>query len=317
MRPSLWRIARSASVAALGALLVFAFAGCDDKIASVTPKDSLGDYTWNEIGVISEIITDADNEADAIQIAERFHLAKPDGTLDESQEKTISLANGAEAAVRIIGFNHDDRTDGGKAGITFAFTDAVAKMEMANDAGYADLAEDGIGIYGGWRTSDVRMWLNGEFEGMLPSDLRALIVPVDKRASSVDLESLESDAQGDAIVAASSCVSTSSDKLWLPAHSELAPAVRNPEDMTDEQLQWVDVLNDEGVVYQRFREAGVAPEVKNNCLAMRYGDEACSWWLRSVESYSYLSVSRDGTLDEMQDLALASEQLGIVPCFCI
>lgn len=310
-------IACRTSVVIVGMLLALALAGCSGHAPGITPKGGLADYSWNELAVISGQIADAADDAEAIKIAERFHLAKPDGTLDVSQVKSLTLADGEETAVRIIGFDHDNRTDGGKAGITFAFTDAVTRMAMADDAGFTDLAEDGVGIYGGWQASDARAWLNGAFESMLPADLRAVIVPVDKRASSVDLESLESDAQGSAVAAASSCVSTSSDKLWLLAYSEITPAVRDTEDMTDEQLQWVDVLNDEGVVYQRFREAGVAPEVKNNCLAMRYGDEACSWWLRSVESYSYLSVSRDGTLDEMQDLALAIEQLGIVPCFCI
>lgn len=310
-------IACRMSVAIAGVLLVFALAGCSGNASSVTSKDDLEDYSWDELMVISGQIAGAADEAEAIQVAERFHLAKSDGTLDEFQEKTVRLTDGAEVAVSIIGFDHDDRTDGGKAGITFAFKDAVTRMAMADDAGFTDLSEDGVGIYGGWQTSDVRMWLNGEFESMLPPDLRAAIVSVDKCASSVDLESIESDAQGSAITAASSCISTSSDKLWLLAYSEITPAVRNAEDMTDEQLQWVDVLNDEGTVYQRFREAGVEPEVKNSCLAMRYGGKACSWWLRSVESYSFLNVSSDGALDAMQDLALASEQLGVVPCFCI
>ena len=56
---------------------------------------------------------------------------------------------------------------------------------------------------GGWRDSEMRLWLNGTIIHMLPDELREMIVPR-RIVQTVDGERLESE-----------------DKLWLPSFTEM------------------------------------------------------------------------------------------------
>lgn len=86
--------------------------------------------------------------------------------------KTIRLS-GVSYTAQIIGFNHDNKAVGGKAGITFQLVDCLNTTYQMNSSNTN---------VGGWRNSEMRS-LMSEFFGHLDGDLRSVIKPVNKRVS--------------------------------------------------------------------------------------------------------------------------------------
>lgn len=166
-------------------------------------KSAVEAYTWDELSRISAEIGAAGDEAAAIEVAKKYNLCTPEGKLDGTQVKSVALADGTQTTVQIVGFAHDDKTAGGKAGITFIFGDCVGEAPMNSTDTNA----------GGWEASQMRAYLNGDWRTQLPQDLDAVIVPVDKLSNNV--------GETDAV----SAVTTTSDALWLFSLSELAGAV--------------------------------------------------------------------------------------------
>ena len=156
-------------------------------------KSAVEAYTWDELSQISAEIGGAGDEAAAIEVAKRYNLCTPEGKLDGTQVKSVTLADGTQTTVQIVGFAHDDKTSGGKAGITFIFGDCVGQEPM-NEEGTNE---------GGWEASPMRTYLNGTWRAQLPEDLDAVIVPVDKLTNN----------EGETKSAAS--VTSTSDSLWL------------------------------------------------------------------------------------------------------
>lgn len=134
-------------------------------------RKCVNDYSWSELSQISTMVSRAPSDDEAIKIAKRYRLCTDDGKLDGTQTKGVlvyardddgTITDTTSACVRVIGFNHDDKSDGtGKAGITFMFTAAVSTQPMNCDG----TSEDG------WKGSDLRSWLNGSFKESLPDDL--------------------------------------------------------------------------------------------------------------------------------------------------
>ena len=84
----------------------------------------------------------------------------------------------------IMGFNHDDKSDGsGKDGITSIFTDDVAKKNMFEkadlDSLFLEIKDDGSANIS-WENTSLRSWISDSFSNGLPSDLSEQIVSVDK-----------------------------------------------------------------------------------------------------------------------------------------
>ena len=76
--------------------------------------------------------------------------------------------------VTIIGFNHDDVTNGGKAAIT---------LQLSNSIGTAGYMHHSSSNVGGWADSKRRDWCNDVFFNAIDPELRNLIRPVDKVTS--------------------------------------------------------------------------------------------------------------------------------------
>ena len=98
--------------------------------ADVVVKSAVEAYTWDELSQISVEIGSAGDEAAAIEVAKKYNLCTPEGKLDGTQVKSVTLADGTQTTVQIVGFAHDDKTAGGKAGITFIFGDCVGEAPM-------------------------------------------------------------------------------------------------------------------------------------------------------------------------------------------
>ena len=117
----------------------------------LTAKDSVNDYSWDELKVLSNAIATASSNDDALQIAEDYHLCTEAGNLDGTQTKDITLSNGKTVQAQIIGFRHDPKSDGSSlSGITFLLCSPLTTLS-ANASGTTT---------GGWAQSDVRAWLS-------------------------------------------------------------------------------------------------------------------------------------------------------------
>ena len=92
-------------------------------------------------------------------------------SVGDTKEITV---NGETLTMEIIGFNHDDLTDGGKAGITFATKHLMTSTrEMNSNASNAS----------GWTGSGMYAWLTTTCYNGLPSDLKNYIKLVKKKTS--------------------------------------------------------------------------------------------------------------------------------------
>lgn len=109
--------------------------------------------------------------------------------------KNIAI-NGVSYTAQIIGFNHDTKTAGDKAGITFQLVDCLNTTYQMNGSNTN---------VGGWKSSAMRSRMS-EFLGQLDDDLQNVIKAVNKQAS---------------IGNKSSTIETVSDKLFLLSEIEI------------------------------------------------------------------------------------------------
>ena len=257
---------------------------------SIPVKDTVNDYTWEELSQISAEIAKASDEDAAVETAKRFNLTTEDGKLNGTQVKDVQLSDGMSAQVQIAGFAHDDRTDGGKAGITFIFKDAIA--EHAMNSYYTNA--------GGWEASQMRSWLASDVMAILPDDLKGSIVSVDKLTNNAgETESASS-------------VTATSDKLWLYSSTELWG-----------NIEWCsssyynEILNAEGSEYKLFRDMDVDSDGSNGILVKMIDGTSCYWWERSPYlnySSAFYVVNIDGYPNDGDHAAIGH---GVVPGFCI
>ena len=91
--------------------------------------------------------------------------------LSVGDKKTVTI-NGVNYQAQIIGFNHDTKTSGGTAGITFQLVNCLnTKYQMETSSGVSD----------GWDKCFMRnTTLNSTIYGQLSSDLKAVIKAVNK-----------------------------------------------------------------------------------------------------------------------------------------
>ncbi|ACV23261.1 Uncharacterised protein [Slackia heliotrinireducens] len=268
-------------------------AAAEAEAPAVEVRDSVDDYSWDELSELSTMISEASSDADAIALAAEYHLCAKDGTLDGSQVKHVTLEDGTEASVCIVGFRHDQKHGAaGTAGITFQFVDSVSQFAM-NDYGTN---------YGGWADSDMRSWLNSEMYLRLPSDLRNVVVEVEKATNN---EGSASDR---------SCVSITSDKLWLLSLVEIIG-------ISGEEAYWAcDIFNVEGSQYPLYEFTGInAFYTDEQCASIvkNFDGYPASWWLRSSRPGSgseFYYVTSEGIPDYAQ---YAGNYVGVAPCFCV
>ena len=306
-------------VAAMTLALAFALVGCGGgsapsssssagSSASVSssknsaPKEPLDKYSWEELSKISDEIAQASGEDAAIEIAKGYGLTTADGKLDGTQTKTVNLTNGKTATVQVAGFAHDNKTAGGKAGITFIFKDSVGEHAMnSNDT-----------KSGGWEASDMRSYLNSDGLALLPDDLKDVVVPVDKLTNNTG-----SSAEN------VSAVTVTSDSLWLYSIAELYGTLGDSFVNRIVRDSFRDVLNAEGTEYKLFRDMNVNGKEENGILSKDYDGSLEEWWSRSSNfqyTGSFIGVPDDGKLcSPGSDFGMdfSPKLYGVVPGFCI
>lgn len=258
--------------------------------AGAAVKSAVEAYTWDELSQISNEIAGAADEAAAIEVAKKYNLVTADGKLDGTQVKSVALTNGAQTTVQIVGFAHDNKTGGGKAGITFIFGDCITEAPMNPSDTNA----------GGWEASQLRGYLNSDGMNLLPEDLKGAIVPVDKLTNNVgETQDVSS-------------VTTTSDSLWLFSLAELAGWV--PDDVTSA----APIFNAEGSQYKLFGDANVVWENSENPILVKsLNGSSYLWWERSpypIDSDGFQGVNSVG---DPRYIDRASDSYGVVPGFCI
>lgn len=146
---------------------------------------SLDDYSWTDLRTIADEIAGGDR----LRIDEFTEYMKAGAT------KTIRI-NTSTYKVHIVGINHDDKSSGGKAGLTFGFETQLSSSVWDKYA---------LTTTSTYRNSYIRQQLNtGSIWDLLPPELTDVICPVQKISSSASGELM-----------------TLSEKLFLPSVTEL------------------------------------------------------------------------------------------------
>ena len=137
------------------------------------------------------------------EIAEIAESGNAESVFSLGDTKTETI-NDVEVTLRIVGFNHDDLSDGtGKAGITIMST---TTQQMEFDSRYSASSDVK------WSNCDLRTYLNGEYLNMFPDDLKAVVKAVDKIS--------DGGKNSKTLVA-------TSDKVWIPSYEETGSILSN------------------------------------------------------------------------------------------
>ena len=196
-------------------------------------------------------------------------------------EKTISLTTGEQVTFVILGFDHDDLTSGGKAGMTIGMKNLLATTYRMNATGTNA---------GGWDESEMRTSTMATLLSQLPSDLQGVIKQVNKKATAGSQ---------------STSITTSADKLWLLAEVEVDGTTSAGYADEGEQYEYWKTVKDGTVAADRIK------------YLSNGSGSAYSWWLRSpnVSSSGYFRyISSAG---DVVSGSVANVTRGVSFGFCV
>ena len=210
----------------------------DGSVKGVKVKKKVDKYTWAELAKISDAMTKSGSRKAALKIAKEYKLCDKKGKLDGSQTKRMTTSSG-ETSARIVGFYHDDLSDGsGKAGITWQFADGMCDVDYNQSASSDSDHSGNIQLMDG-ALQDLAL---GSY---LPSDVTSRLATV-----SVKTASMDSVRSGEAVPA--------DKKLWAPSAVEV---LGDAEDMSgvNRDCEWMPkALNAEGTQYDLFKNQGLS-----------------------------------------------------------
>ena len=214
------------------------------------------------------------------------------------EEKTIELTTGEKVTLVILGFNHDDLTGGGKAGMTIGMKNLLATTYCMNATSTNA---------GGWNNSQMRTSTMATLLSQLPVDLRNVIKQVNKKAT----------AGG-----TSQSITTSADKLFLLAMSEIFSATSIKNSATSTIADYADAYNAEGTQYEYYRNligdnnGGTTANANLIKKLSNGGGSAYYWWLRSPNvsnSTAFWYITSTGAVDNLS----AYYTYGVSFVFCV
>lgn len=214
-----------------------------------------GTTAWKTLPIL--LSTDFSFEkASWSDIAALSESGSADKYFSVGDEKTISLTTGEQVTLVILGFDHDDLTGGGKAGMTIGMKNLLATTYRMN----ATVTNEG-----GWDESEMRTSTMATLLSQLPSDLQGVIKQVNKKAT----------AGG-----ASTSITTSADKLWLLAEVEVDGTTSAGYADEGEQYEYWKTVKDGTVDADRIK------------YLSNGSGSANIWWLRSpnVSNSSYFRL---------------------------
>ena len=205
-------------------------------VKGVKVKKKVDKYSWAELAKISDAKTKSGSRKAALKIAKEYKLCDKKGKLDGTQTKRVALSKG-EASVRIVGFYHDDLSDGsGKAGITWQFVDGMCNTDF--------LSENGARGFDNFKLMDTVMQ-GLATDSWLPSDLTSRLATVSVKTASVD-----SGKNGEAV--------SSDAKLWAPSAVEVLGDAKDMAGLNRDTEWMANALNAEGTQYDLFKDRGLS-----------------------------------------------------------
>ena len=194
-------------------------------------------------------------------------------------EKTISLTTGEQVTLVILGFDHDDLTSGGKAGMTIGMKNLLATTYRMNATGTNA---------GGWDESEMRTSTMATLLSQLPSDLQGVIKQVNKKATAGSQ---------------STSITTSADKLWLLAEVEVDGTTSAGYADEGEQYEYWKTVKDGTVAADRIKY------LSNGSGSANF------WWLRSPSVSNSTNFRGFGSTGNVG--SLASNTRGVSFGFCV
>lgn len=266
--------------------------------AGTIPDESgtLAQLSWTDITTAARAIAACSSRQEALEVARSYGFVDDTGQLNPSGAKNVKLSDGRIASTQIIGVYADTATAGGRAGLTFAITEALDQRGMNTDHVNT----------GGWEQSALRAWLASEGMALLPNEVAVSIIAVDKLTNNAG-------AADDASV-----VTVTSDQLWVPSLIELYSAA----DWFEGDQAWCnDIVNSEGQQYQRFSDGGITASSSLSgvgVLSTTYKGKPCEWWTRTPrpsDNVYFAGVYRDGTANAIG--YLGGYSAGAIACFCL
>ena len=213
----------------------------------------IGAYSWQEL---SEMANDPD-----IELSDLGDLI--------GQSRNISITGYGTFAFQLIGIGHDSLASGGTSKLlTFQSVDVVCNHNM-NSSNTTS---------GGWASSAMRTFMNGELLSKFPQYVQDVIVEVKKPYCKTKGGSTQ----------------YSNDKLFIASEKEIFGTSSYGNDGTQYEY-WS--IND-----------------TNKARIKKLNGSAQYWWMRSVkDSTGFRLVHMDGGASNNG----ASNAYGCVPCFCI
>ena len=222
---------------------------------------SFGKASWSDIAALSE-------------------SGSADKYFSVGDEKTISLTTGEQVTLVILGFDHDNLTGGGKAGMSIGMKNLLATKYRMNATATNE---------GGWDESEMRTSTMATLLSQFPSDLQSVIKQVNKKAT----------AGG-----ASTSITTSADKLWLFAEVEIDGTTSAGYADEGEQYEYWKTVKD-----------GTVADDRKKYLSNGSGS-AYNWWLRSPY-VSYSNAFRYITSTGYVNVNNANSTYGVSFGFCV
>lgn len=222
---------------------------------------SFGKASWSDIAALSE-------------------SGSADKYFSVGDEKTISLTTGEQVTLVILGFDHDDLTGGGKAGMSIGMKNLLATTYRMNASNTNA---------GGWDESEMRTSTMATLLSQLPSDLQSVIKQVNKKATAGSQ---------------STSITTSADKLWLLAEVEVDGTTSAGYADEGEQYEYWKTVKDGTVAADRIK------------YLSNGSGSASIWWLRSP-NVSYTAGFRYFTSTGFVSYYLASYTRGVSFGFCV
>ena len=232
----------------------------DAKLDKLLAFNSVGMCSWEQIKAIAE-------------------SGNAEAYFSVGDEKTITLSTGEQVTLVILGFNHDDITGGGKAGITFGMKNLLATRYPMNSSSSNS---------GGWDKAVMRTSTMKTLLGQLPTDLQEAIKSVDKKASAG---------------AQSTTITTSSDKLFLLSEIEVFGTTTYS-------------FTGEGTQYAYYRDIANTASARIKKLSNGSGS-AFGWWLRSPSASSSAYFCGVNDLGGGAGNGVASFSSGVAFGFCV
>ena len=238
-----------------------------------------GTTAWKTLPIL--LSTDFSFEkASWSDIAALSESGSADKYFSVGDEKTISLTTGEQVTLVILGFDHDDLTSGGKAGMTIGMKNLLATTYRMNATGTNA---------GGWDESEMRTSTMATLLSQLPSDLQGVIKQVNKKATAGSQ---------------STSITTSADKLWLLAEVEVDGTTSAGYADEGEQYEYWKTVKDGTVAADRIK------------YLSNGSGSACGWWLRSPHvsnSTFFRNFSSTGAVN----VNLANGTRGVSFGFCV